>query len=157
MINLPSDFDIQLLARTVYGLARGCSEGVRTAVAATVINRIIAGAQAHAFDRWGMTIAEACLRPGEYSCWNSDDDNMRIAIRASLGDKAFMECFNLAVRAAYGFIADRTEGATHFRKLGDDADLLEHAVKTLELEGYVFYRLEVIPETKKKAIDRGLT
>ena len=157
MINLPSDFDIQLLARTVYGLARGSSDDVRTAIAATVVNRIIAGGRAHAFDRWGMTIAEVCLRPGEYSCWNSDDDNMRIAIRASLGDKAFMECFNLAVRAAYGFIEDRTEAATHFRQLGDNADVLEQAVKTLELEDWVFYRLEVIPETKKKAVDRGLT
>ena len=157
MINLPTDFDIQFLARTLYGLARQGSEDVRMAIAATVINRIIAGAGVHDFDRWGMNIAEVCLRPGEYSCWNTDDDNMRIAIRASLGDKAFMECFNLAVRAAYGFIQDRTEGATHFIPVGGDCDWREDGVKTIDIEGWAFYRLEVNPTPKKKAVDRGLT
>lgn len=61
--------DIDILARTIYGEARGEPWEGKIAVAWVVRNRAERGGW------WGDTIREVCLKPWQFSCWNETDPN----------------------------------------------------------------------------------
>ncbi|WP_342355331.1 cell wall hydrolase [Rhizobium changzhiense] len=104
-----TNYDLIILARTIYGEARGEPQQGAEAVANVVINRLNAGG-------FGNTIAKVCLKPSQFSCWNLNDAN-RAKIKDKQphsGDAAFDRCFNVARKAVIGGLADVTDGATHF-------------------------------------------
>lgn len=59
------EHDIDILARTIYGEARGEKTAGKKAVACVIMNRYKA-------KKWfsGKTIAETCQKPWQFSCWN---------------------------------------------------------------------------------------
>lgn len=108
-VNGATDYDRLILARTIYGEARGEPPEGAVAVANVVINRLNAGS-------FGNTVAKVCLKRSQFSCWNLNDTN-RAKIkdkRPHSGDAAFDRCFDVASQAIVGGLADVTGGATHF-------------------------------------------
>jgi uncharacterized protein (TIGR02594 family) len=101
--------DVLTLARTIFGEARGESNAGREAVGHVVINRV----NSHRFDD---TIAEVCLQPSQFSCFNPGNPNRPIILAETLGsgNAAFQECVAVARRVIAGAVADNTGGATHY-------------------------------------------
>ena len=102
--------DLEIMAKTVYGEARGEAHEGRVAVAQTILNRLLA-------DTWyGDTLAEVCLKPFQFSCWNEDDPNLVKLTDLSLARSSiFAECMIAcldALRSATDH--DPTNGATHY-------------------------------------------
>ncbi len=63
--------DIDTLARTIYGEARGEGRLGMRAVAHTIMNRMMDS-------RWPDTIKEVCRQPLQFSCWNEGGDGSQL-------------------------------------------------------------------------------
>lgn len=115
------DQDVDVLARTLWGEARGEDRIGREMVANVVMNRV-AIAQKH-LERtgapywWGSTPAEVCLKPWQFSCWNENDPNRPQVEAATEADPVFAECLEIARAAVAGELPDRTNGATHYANM----------------------------------------
>lgn len=99
---------IDVLARTVYGEARGEPVRGMEAVAAVVMNRVARPGW------WGDDILSVCLRPAQFSCWNPSDPNRAVIEAAAPTDPVFAACLRISRRAAAGVLPDPVVGATHY-------------------------------------------
>jgi hypothetical protein len=97
--------DIDTLARTLYGEAEANNAADAKAIAWVVVNRA-----RHA--RWPDSVAEVCLQPFQFSCWNANDPNRAriLAARSSW----FQRCREIALGVLNGEIADPTSVSTHY-------------------------------------------
>lgn len=111
MTDYPADVDT--LARTLYGEARGEGTRGRQAVANVVMNRVQA-----ALDRgmnwWGDDIMSVCKAPWQFSCWNKNDPNLKLIETVDESNDIFAECLELASKAAQHLLDDITNGATSY-------------------------------------------
>ena len=109
--------DIDILARTIFGEARGESAVGKKAIACIVLNRYKAR-------KWfsGSTIAETCQfcvkgsKYHQFSCWNEDDPNCKRIKNAS--DVELAECREIAEKFVDGVEKDFLCGACHYHALG---------------------------------------
>ncbi|MBR7158352.1 MAG: cell wall hydrolase [Alphaproteobacteria bacterium] len=129
---------VDILARTVYGEARG--EGLlgMEAVASVVINRVRFARQRGGF-WWGATVKDVCLRPKQFSCWNSDDANSELITKVDASDKIFALCRRIARRAVCGVLLDPTRGATHYHNRKCSPLWARKAIPCAEIGNHVFY------------------
>ena len=104
---------VDMLARTIYGEARGESVRGKEAVAAVVMNRTARGDKPGGF-WWGNSIEEVCLFPYQFSCWNTSDPNREKILMVDPADRVFQVCVRIARRAVAGVLADPTNWATHY-------------------------------------------
>lgn len=81
--------DIDIMARTIWGEARGEAFDGRVAVAWVIINRTRIG-------RYGDAPSEVCLRPKQFSCWNEGDPNRDKMLKITPEDAVFAECLGIA-------------------------------------------------------------
>ncbi len=128
-----------VLARTLYGEARG--EGLTgiEAVACVIVNRV-AFAKARGRYWWGNTVSQVCLKPGQFSCWNAGDPNRAKLLKLSARDPAYRLCKRVATRALAGEIADMTMGATHYHTHAVEPYWARGQVPVAEIGGHLFYR-----------------
>lgn len=105
--------DLETLARTLYGEARGETWAGRRAVAHVILNRV-------QDTRWPDTVAEVCRQKWQFSCWNENDPNCTVLQAAGLDDPALRDCLTCAMEAL-GLLAgmgltseDPTGGANHY-------------------------------------------
>ena len=96
--------DLEVLARTLYGEARGEMPLGKRAVAHVIFNRL-----QHA-PRFGSTIAEVCQQPWQFSCWLPSDPNSAVIKAATISQLA--DCIVAAVEAIEE--DDFTKGSTHY-------------------------------------------
>ena len=106
-----------ILARTLWGEARGEGEAGMRAVAFVVLNR----AARHNY--WGANVTEICRKPYQFSCWNSDDPNLHRLLVVSLDDPQFRQALDIATAMlsdARGLVPaeDPTNRATHYHARG---------------------------------------
>lgn len=105
----PSIGPVDVLARTLWGEARGEGELGMHAVANVVINRV-------AKPRWwGRDVAAVCLYPFQFSCWDDGDPNLPKLRSVTSGDKQFMTALRIAADAVNGKLPDITKGATSYK------------------------------------------
>ncbi len=105
--------DIDTLARTIYGEARGESVSGQEAIAEVVMNRVHFSKRRGRY-WWGNTVSEVCRYPWQFSCWNQEDPNYRVITRVPDTDLIFCICKRIAARAVAGTLEDKTCGATHY-------------------------------------------
>lgn len=108
-----SDVNIDVLARTIFGEARGEGLPGQEAVASVILNRV-AMSQKKGGYWWGNTIAEVCQKSQQFSCWNANDPNFAQLHVVNENNSVFAICKRIAQRAISGFLEDKTEGATHY-------------------------------------------
>ncbi len=104
--------DIEVLALTIYGEARGESIEGQIAVGCVIRNRAIAGS----------TYKDICLEPNQFSCWNHDDPNYPIltdlALKLFKGETqdelVLMQCMWTAEGIMNHEIIDITKGAKNY-------------------------------------------
>lgn len=110
------DAEIDVLARTLWGEARGEGRAGMLAVAHVVFNRIAARSW------WGRDVISVCKKPWQFSCWNANDPNRSglLALTAANGLFAMATDAARTVAAAehdgtrHDSGADPTAGATHY-------------------------------------------
>lgn len=112
---MATEKDIDIVARTVYGEARGESRLGRVAVAYTIRNRV----EADLFgdgkaDWWGEGYEAVCLKPWQYSCWNANDPNRPILEKLTDVNLIFSACKDIVREVLEDKITDPTYGATHY-------------------------------------------
>jgi N-acetylmuramoyl-L-alanine amidase len=105
-----------VLARTLWGEARGEGAAGMEAVANVVLNRIaIAAAHGGAY-WWGCDVISVCQKPYQFSCWNRADPNYRQLLAAGEKDIHFATALRIARRAMALTLPDHTGGATHYHE-----------------------------------------
>lgn len=104
-----NDTDEVLLARLLYGEARGAPREVKYAIANVVLNR------AERPCWWGRNVREVILAPRQFSCFNIDDVNRHKLLDPTRYEQpeVWQECYNVA-REALSQRHDTTRGATHY-------------------------------------------
>ena len=132
--------DVDILARTIYGEARGEPEIGKCAVASVVLNRY----KAH---KWfsGKTIAETCQfcvkgsKYHQFSCWNEDDPNFRLITQISESDKIFCKCIDVAEKYISGTYKDIVNGACHYCVIGTNPAWAKGKRPDLRIGRHLFY------------------
>ncbi len=99
-----------VLAKTLWGEARGEGEAGQIAVAAVILNRL----RQNKVQRFGGTIAEVCQKPLQFSCWNVDDPNLGKMNNLTTSDRDYAACLNVARRAIAGELVDPTNSSDHY-------------------------------------------
>ena len=119
VITKASAHDIDVMARTIYGEARGETWLGKVQVAIVILNRLKSR-------RWfaGKTIAETCQKPWQFSCWSANDPNLPKIVDATLDDVDFQECMAATLQVILGLangVALDWKG-THYLVVGTHAD-----------------------------------
>ncbi|MCC9623924.1 cell wall hydrolase [Thalassospira sp. MA62] len=131
--------EIEILARTLYGEARGEDLAGIEAVACVILNRV-KFAKARGRYWWGNDVAGVCLKPGQFSCWNDTDPNRIKLLAINPRDGAYRLCKRIAKRALAGDVMDRTDGATHYHTYAVDPYWARGHVPTAEIGNHLFYK-----------------
>lgn len=105
--------EVEVLAKTIYGEARGESISGQEAIASVVLNRLLF-AQKRGRYWWGNSIKDICLQPWQFSCWNKNDVNYERLQEVKDSDVAYCICKRIALRAIAGTLEDQTCRATHY-------------------------------------------
>lgn len=132
---------IDVLARTLWGEARGEGTNGMEAVACVVLNRVAIAEKKEGF-WWGNNIIQVCQKPYQFSCWNRADPNFRKLQAVDSKDIHFATASRIARRAAAGVLADITKGATHYHAK-ETSPYWARGEKPVAVIGrHAFYRLE---------------
>ena len=133
------DVNVDTLARTIYGEARGESALGRQAVANVVMNRV---ALADVHPHFGLgSVASACKAPGQFSCWSANDPNLFTITHVNDGTPLFAECLDIAQTAVDGQLDDATGGATYYANLDVcTPPWLGDATETVKIGKHTFFK-----------------
>ncbi len=141
--NSRNDFEsdtIDILARTIWGEARGEGTYGMHAVASVIVNRFHISRKMGSY-WWGNTISGICRKPFQFSCWNADDPNLHKLLNVDDKDLAFQTAKRLARRAMHGVLADITGGATHYHARSVRPYWVGEARPSREIGNHIFYKL----------------
>lgn len=131
--------EIDTLARTLWGEARGEGPVGMEAVACVILNRVKIGKEKSFW--WGRSIEEVCRKHRQFSCWNADDPNLPRLKAVTEHDIHFVTALRIARRAAVMRVADVTNGATHYHA----KDILPYWAKNQTpctmIGRHIFYRI----------------
>lgn len=130
-----SKYDREILAKTVYGEARGEDVVGMFAVCNTVFNRVRSN---HPLFKNDTSIAKACLRKKQYSCWNSHHIH-NFDGKSDIYHK-ILEVVDIALMA-YNSGDDYSHHATHYFKKNTPAPDWIHDMKhTVTIDDHLFYK-----------------
>jgi N-acetylmuramoyl-L-alanine amidase len=135
-----TDKDLDVLARTLWGEARGEGMDGMVATGWTIRNRVNDGK-----DRswWGEGYAGVCQKPYQFSCWNSNDPNYPYLSGAKqIPAPEFAKCRLAAQQVIEGAKPDPTGGATHYysTSMPKPPKWVEGAKRTLRLGHHIFFK-----------------
>ncbi len=134
------DQEIETLARTIWGEARGEGCAGMAAVAAVIMNRVRV-AKSRGGYWWGSSIIAVCRKPWQFSCWNADDPNRDKMLALDGRDLYFATALRIARRAFYGALEDPTGGATHYHAAGMTPSWSRNEKPVAVIGRHVFYAL----------------
>lgn len=141
MLEFYRELEIDVLARTLWGEARGEGTAGMSAVAHVVLNRV-AIAEARAGYWWGSNIIQVCQKPYQFSAWNRSDPNFRKLQKVEKSDLQFATALRLARRAIQNKLGDdQTKGATHYHAAGIAPYWAENEKPSAVIGGHIFYKL----------------
>ena len=99
--------DIETMARTIWGEARGEGAPGMEAVAHVIKNRT-------RDPRWPGSFESVCLQPRQFSCWNENDPNRAQLVKLGNDDLSFLRAQAIALDVITLRLADSTYGANHY-------------------------------------------
>ena len=126
--------DLDVLARTVFGEARGQEFKGQLAVAWVVRNRVARG------KRFSPTIAGVCLAALQFSCWNRNDPSFMRLMTVSVPDPAFVTALAAAGMVLTDQAPDPTMGADHYHATYVTPTWAKEMRKTVQIGAHIFYR-----------------
>lgn len=134
--------EVEILAKTIYGEARGERREGMEAVACVVINRVKVALAHGGKYWWGNDVSSVCLKKMQFSCWNENDPNSRVLERNLSGDIVYLLCEQIARNAIKGILEDKTNGATHYHTWNIKPKWAENKVPSATIGHHIFYKLE---------------
>lgn len=134
------EIEADVLARTLYGEARGEGTVGMQAVANVVLNRVAESDKRGTY-WWGNNVIQVCQKPYQFSCWNRADVNFRKLQAVDEKDLYFATAMRIARRALIGNVADITKGATHYHATQVTPYWARGQKATTTIGNHVFYRL----------------
>lgn len=133
--------EIDTLARTIWGEARGETTQGMEAVACVVLNRVKMAEDHGGKYWWGNNIIQVCQKPYQFSCWNRSDPNFKKLTDVNETDLYFATAMRIARRAVAGALADATNGATHYHAKSVSPHWAQGEIPCAVIGSHVFYRL----------------
>lgn len=130
------DIDDQgILARTLWGEARGEGTTGMQAVANVIINRV------NDPKWWGDDIRSVCLCKYQFSCWNTNDPNRAKMLAVQNDDEDFMVALSIANQAINGNLSDITNNAVNYYAKGSPMPKwAENATPCAEIGNHIFFQ-----------------
>lgn len=132
-----TDRDLDLAARTLWGECRGESLEGQQAVAWVIRTR----ASWEPVAWWGRTVAEVCLKPRQFTCWNLDCPERSKLINLETDDQEYLSLRAIVRAVMDGDVADPTRGATHYHRVESPASWAEGHEPTVIIGRHAFYAL----------------
>ncbi len=134
------ELSIDVLARTIWGEARGEGSTGMQAVACVILNRVkIARKMAGYW--WGKDIIDVCQKPYQFSCWNKSDPNFKVILDIDQTNLEFNTAMRIARRAVHNVLTDITRGATHYHAAGISPFWSKNNKPVTVIGNHIFYKL----------------
>ncbi len=134
------ELEIDVLARTLWGEARGEGSAGMHAVANVIQNRVKVAEDKGKF-WWGNNIIQVCQKPYQFSCWNRSDPNFQKLQAVEAKDLHFATAQRIARRAVAGCLADMTYGATHYHAAGIEPYWAQREKPVAVIGRHIFYTI----------------
>lgn len=134
------ELEVDTIARTIWGEARGEGTTGMQAVACVILNRLNIASR-HKKYWWGNSIIEICQKPYQFSAWNKSDPNFRKLLAVDTDDIHFATAKRIARRAVYHKIDDPTSGATHYHAASITPAWAKNEKPVAVIGSHVFYKL----------------
>lgn len=134
---VPTDKEMNLLTRVVYGEARGENEADQANIVHSVLNR--ASDQKR---RYGGSISDILLKKNAYTCLNPNDPNYSKLLSLSSSSKEYQEIYSVVRRTVISRMnggEDPTQGATHYHTAGVNPTWNTSAKKMIKLGSHKFW------------------
>lgn len=133
------DNQIDVMARTLWGEARGEGYSGMQAVANVIMNRVKRGGW------YGLTPSEVCKKPYQFSCWLKSDPNYQKLTTVTTSDRLFKQAVDIATAAVNGTLPDITGGATeyHTKAVTPKWDYSK-LTKTASIGQHIFYKSAIV-------------
>ena len=129
---------VDIMARTLWGEARGEGLPGITAVACVILNR------ANNPRWWGKDVVDVCWKPYQFSCWNENDPNRAKLLAVTTDDIQFRLCLDVARRAISDTLPDPTGNADSYYDISiPTPNWANGADRTYAVGDLRFYRLEL--------------
>lgn len=125
--------EIDTMARTLWGEARGEGATGMQAVANVISNRVKRGGW------YGATYQEVCLKPYQFSCWNDTDPNYNKLLNVNKSDSQFAQAVQIATKAYNGELDDITGGAINYHAKNANPYWSKTMTKTARIGNHIFY------------------
>jgi spore germination cell wall hydrolase CwlJ-like protein len=136
-----TNHDIDICARTLYGEARGEFKDNGPAALIAVANVIMNRYQR--VGKYGKTIADVCLKPSQFSCWNQNDPNRALIQDHQLAtDPLFNMCLVVSRKVIEGLWPDLTRDSDHYHTTACLPYWARKGKVQLRLGNHVFYKLD---------------
>lgn len=138
---LPQDLladPVEVLARTLYGEARGEPVRGKEAVASVILNRVARAGERGGY-WWGTSVIGVCLKPWQFSCWNAGDPNRAKILAVTPQNATFATCLRIARRALSGGLKDPTNGAVHYHSMRVHPPWAWRHAPCAEIGNHLFY------------------
>jgi N-acetylmuramoyl-L-alanine amidase len=141
--------DIDVLARTIFGEARGESLEGQIAVAWCIRHRAefalaYVARHNHPHRLYGDgSIAAACKMPWQFSCWNENDPTHAAMLAVGLSNPAFQHANMVALQVISGRAEDGMPGTTHYYNhaaVKHDPAWVQGAVLVATVGSHRFYK-----------------
>lgn len=135
-----NEFKTDILARTIWGEARGERSAGMQAVACVVMNRVRLARKMGGY-WWGNTVDQVCQKPYQFSCWNKDDPNYKQLMAVDRKDLIFATALRIARRGIRDQLDDPTGAATHYHAAGVSPYWAVNKQPTSVIGRHIFYKL----------------
>jgi spore germination cell wall hydrolase CwlJ-like protein len=140
--------DLDTLARTAWGEARGERLSGLQAVINVIMNRQAVSLQQGGF-WWGTGVTEICRKPYQFSCWNHSDPNLqKLLLVTPETSLPFRIALDLAEKALAGELEDITIQSTHYHTASIKPKWAEGQEIRCKIGSHVFYRPDEVPNIK---------
>jgi spore germination cell wall hydrolase CwlJ-like protein len=134
------ELEIDVLARTIFGEARGEPVKGMEAVANVILNRVRISEKKGRY-WWGNGIIGVCQKPYQFSCWNKSDPSYQRLINVTESNIHFATALRIARRAVINALRDNTQGATHYHADYVSPYWARGEVPVCSIGRHIFYRL----------------
>jgi N-acetylmuramoyl-L-alanine amidase len=129
---------MEIVAKTLWGEARGEPADGQVGVACVIRNRV------NDPSWWGKSFEEVCLKSGQFSCWTEEKAQMD-ALNV-YKDSEGRQCLWIAIGVVYNYVLDVTRGADHYlaRWMIDKGMAPPWATKNkpiIQIGNHLFYKL----------------
>ncbi len=138
---LYKELEVDTLARTIWGEARGEGTTGMHAVANVIMNRLHISTTHNGY-WWGDNVIQICQKPYQFSCWNKDDPNRdKVMHVAKESDVYFASAMRIAGRAIYTNLMDMTQGADHYHAKNTLPFWAKYEKPVCVIGNHIFYKL----------------